>query len=89
MADVKVVQEVGIELVFTCNYIDLSSQTDYKVPVYFISGANDWTCSHVLMTEYAGAIGADHLLIEGAGHAVHTDKPHEFTRAVKDFLGNI
>ena len=31
----------------------------------------------------------DHLLIEGAGHAVHTDKPHEFTSAVKVFLGNI
>lgn len=89
MADIKVVQEIGIELVFTCNYINLSSQTDYKVPVYFISGANDWTCSHVLMTEYAGNIGAEYLLIEGAGHAVHTDKPHEFTRAVKDFLGSI
>ena len=59
MAFPEVVQEVGIELVFTSNIIDLSSQTDYKVPVYFISGANDWTCSYVLMAEYADRIGAD------------------------------
>ena len=89
MAFPEVVQEVGIELVFTSNIIDLSSQTDYKVPVYFISGANDWTCSYVLMAEYADRIGADYLLIEGAGHAVQTDKPHEFSRAVKEFLKTI
>lgn len=89
MAFPEVVQEVGIELVFTSNIIDLSSQTDYKVPVYFISGANDWTCSYVLMAEYADRIGADYLLIEGAGHAVQTDKPHEFSHAVKEFLKTI
>ena len=73
-------------LINTCLFTDLSDQTDYDVPVYFISGADDWTCSASVMKDYAEKIGADYLLIEGANHNVQGEKPHEFASAVKAFL---
>ena len=69
--------------------VDIRTQTNYKVPVYFISGTDDWNCSYKVMAEYASSIGADYLLIEHANHTVQHDKPEEFTAAVKKFLAGI
>ena len=69
--------------------VDLRDRTGYKVPVFFISGTYDWTCSYVVMSEYASSIGADYLLIEDANHTVQHDKPEEFDAAVKAFLAGI
>lgn len=76
-------------LLEACLTEDLTTQTDYQVPVFFISGADDWTCSYRVMTDYAEQIGADYVLIEGAGHSVQGEKPDEFVSAVKAFLKDI
>ena len=76
-------------LIDTCLTVNLTSQKSYEVPVYFISGAEDWTCSYKVMEEYAGMIGADYILIEGANHNVQGDRPHEFAAAVKEFLKSV
>ena len=88
-ADKDKLQTLSVDITFTCMTVDLREQTAYKVPVYFISGADDWTCSFEVMSEYASSIGADYLLIEDANHTVQNDKPVEFSNAVKDFLNSI
>ena len=77
------------DLIDTCLTIDLTSQTDYKLPVLFISGSEDWSCSYKTMIEYADLIGADYILIEGANHNVQGERPHEFAAEVKAFLQSI
>lgn len=89
-ASMRKFERLALELLATCLTTDISeTQRGYEVPVYFISGANDWTCAYVTMTEYADQIGADYLLIEGAGHNVQGEKPEEFAKAVKDFLKTV
>lgn len=62
------------------------SQTEYSVPVLFISGECDWNCAVPDMIDYAELVGARYELIDGCGHYVHNDDPDEFARIVKDFL---
>ncbi len=88
-ADSEKMETLCVDILFNCMVIDLREQTGYKVPVYFISGVDDWTCSYVVMSEYADSIGADYLLIEDANHTVQHDKPAEFDAAVKAFLASI
>lgn len=88
MSEEEAIQLQG-DLIDTCLTIDLTSQTDYKVPVLFISGSEDWSCSYKTMIEYADLIGADYILIEGANHNVQGEKPHEFAAEVKAFLQSI
>jgi pimeloyl-ACP methyl ester carboxylesterase/uncharacterized membrane protein len=88
-ADAERMQTLSANLIFTCMVVDIRTQTNYKVPVYFISGTDDWNCSYKVMAEYASSIGADYLLIEDANHTVQHDKPEEFTAAVKKFLAGI
>ena len=85
-SDTSKMETIGVDILFNCMTFDLRDQTGYKVPVYFISGADDWTCSYKVMAEYAESIGADYLLIEDANHTVQHDKPTEFDAAVKAFL---
>ncbi len=77
------------DLISSCMSVDIRNQTNYKVPVFFISGTDDWNCSYKVMADYAESIGADYLLIEGANHTVQHDSPEEFSAAVKDFLSGI
>ena len=65
--------------------------TDYQVPVYFISGSEDWICPVELIREYMDDIKApkkDFKLIEGSGHSPHTDYPEEFANCVRDVLSD-
>ena len=77
------------KLVDTCLNADLTVQTSYEVPVYFISGSDDWSCSHEVMIEYAEMIGADYILIPGGNHNVQGDHPHEFAADVKAYLKSL
>lgn len=77
------------KLVDTCLNADLTAQTSYEVPVYFISGSDDWSCSHEVMIEYAEMIGADYILIPGGNHNVQGDHPHEFAADVKAYLKSL
>lgn len=62
------------------------SQTQYEVPVLFVSGECDWNCAAPDMVDYAQMVGAKYELIDGCGHYVHNDDPKEFARIVKEFL---
>ena len=56
---------------------------DYQIPVYFISGSEDWICPVELVKEYAEAISAPHknmIIIEGCGHYPQFDAPEEFAK---------
>ena len=77
------------KLVDTCLNADLTAQTSYEVPVYFISGSDDWSCSHEVMIGYAEMIGADYILIPGGNHNVQGDHPHEFAADVKAYLKSL
>ncbi len=63
--------------------------TQYKVPVYFISGDHDWTTPYPLVEEYYNTITADKkklILIENTGHAPYVDNPIAFCEGVKTVL---
>ena len=59
---------------------------DYKVPVYFISGSDDWVCPVDSVRDFYNAISApkkDFTLIDGCGHNVQYSQPEDFVKAVK------
>ena len=60
--------------------------TDYAVPVYFISGSDDWICPVDSVKDYYNSITApekDFTLIEGCGHNVQYSLPEDFAKAVR------
>jgi 2-succinyl-6-hydroxy-2,4-cyclohexadiene-1-carboxylate synthase len=56
------------------------------VPTLLVAGALD--AKYVAIAErLAGLIpGARRVVVEGAGHAVHLERPDEFAALVRDFL---
>ena len=60
--------------------------TDYAVPVYFISGSDDWICPVDSVKDFYNSITApskDFTLIEGCGHNVQYSLPEDFASAVR------
>ena len=60
--------------------------TEYQVPVYFISGSDDWICPVDSVRDYYNALAApskDFTLIDGCGHNVQYSLPEDFAKAVK------
>lgn len=63
--------------------------TDYQMPVLFISGSDDWICPTKLTEQYKNAISApekDFILLNGCGHSCQNDNPQDFAAIVKRFL---
>jgi len=61
----------------------------YDVPVYFISGADDWTCPTELIEAYKDKITAPEvqfIKLEGTGHAPQYTMPEKFAEIVKQLL---
>ena len=59
--------------------------TEYQVPVYFISGSDDWICPVDSVKEYCNSITApskDFALIEGCGHNVQYSLPQDFANII-------
>ncbi|MBV4449255.1 alpha/beta hydrolase [Clostridium tyrobutyricum] len=64
-----------------------SESAEYKVPIYYILGKNDWQTPYVIAEEYFKKINAPHkrlYLIPGAGHMTMVDKPNLFFNALAD-----
>lgn len=65
---------------------DLNSESaEYKVPVYYILGENDWQTPYVISQEYLNRITAPYkelYLIPNAGHVTMLDQPHLFFDAL-------
>lgn len=67
---------------------DANEMTDYKVPMYFISGGNDYVTPFSAVEAYCEKIEApkkDIVIIDGAGHNTFADVPQEFADAVRQF----
>lgn len=61
----------------------------YEVPMYFISGGNDYVTPFALAEKYCEEITAPDKaikIIEGAGHNTYLDVPGEFSAAVEELL---
>lgn len=67
---------------------DLNQESyEYKVPVYYILGANDWQVPYVLAEDYFEKIEAPRkklYLIKEAGHFTMDDQPEDFFQALAD-----
>lgn len=58
-----------------------TEQAEYKVPIYYILGGNDWQTPYVLAEEYFDKINAPYkkfYLIPDAGHMTMLDQPQLF-----------
>lgn len=66
-----------------------SSNKNYEVPVYFISGSCDWTCPALSAEKYFQEINApqkEMIFMEGCGHGSQYDLPEAFAGYVKYVL---
>lgn len=63
--------------------------TDYEVPVYFISGGNDWITPYTMVARYLEQVDApakDMVIIEETGHTPFLDQPEKFAEALRSLL---
>ncbi|MBR6172962.1 MAG: alpha/beta hydrolase [Eubacterium sp.] len=61
----------------------------YQMPVYFISGTDDWICPLDSVEEYMDSISAPEkslVRFTGCGHNVQYSKPEQFAETVKEIL---
>ena len=75
------------EYTFAFDVYDRS--TDFQVPVYFISGSDDWICPADSVQEYMETISAPDksiTLMEGCGHNTQYALPMEFADIVREIL---
>jgi 3-oxoadipate enol-lactonase len=56
-------------------------------PVLFVAGSKDGTTPAAMKDMQARLNGSRYIELEGAGHISNLDRPEEFTRAVREFLG--
>lgn len=67
----------------------LENELNYQLPIYFISGSEDWVCPVQLIEEYKDKITAPEksfTILEGCGHSPQYDAPQEFAEAVRRVL---
>ena len=78
----------NLELLEFWSRFDLNSESvDYKIPIYYILGENDWQTPYVIAEKYFEKINASHkklYLIPGAGHMTMVDQPNLFFDALID-----
>jgi 3-oxoadipate enol-lactonase len=58
-----------------------------KRPVLFIAGSKDGVTPAAMKDMSSRLPGSRYVELEGAGHISNLDRPAEFTKAVKEFLG--
>lgn len=67
---------------------DLNSYSlDYKVPIYYILGENDWQTPYPIAQKYFESISApdkEIYMIPDAGHMTMMDEPELFYYALKE-----
>ena len=70
-------------------YFDANEMLNYKVPMYFISGGNDYITPFSAVQSYYEKITApdkNMIIIDGAGHNTFIDVPKEFAETVKQLI---
>lgn len=64
-----------------------SESTEYRTPIYYVLGENDWQTPCVISEEYFKTINAPHkkiYLIPDAGHMTMIDQPSSFFNTLVD-----
>lgn len=56
-------------------------------PLLFIAGSRDGVTPAAMQDMHKRLPGSRYVELEGAGHISNLDRPAEFTRAVREFLG--
>ena len=64
----------------------MESDSNYQVPVLFISGSCDWVCPAELVEQYADQRGLTYSPMEGCGHSPQGQYPERFAKLIDDFL---
>lgn len=85
--DFLALEEPLLEDCLTFRLEDLGSA--YSVPVYYISGENDWITPTALVKEYYQTVEAprkEMIILPNAGHSPFVDDPEAFCAAVADLL---
>ncbi|GAB0167971.1 alpha/beta hydrolase [Lysinibacillus sp. CTST325] len=71
---------------------DLTTESsDYKVPIYYILGENDWQAPSIIAEEYFTKINAPHkklFIIPNAGHRIMTDETNLFSDTLFQIYNN-
>ena len=63
--------------------------TDFQMPILFISGSDDWSCPVGPIEEYYDVITApkkEMNLVDGCGHSPQGQLPDQFVGIIRDFL---
>lgn len=80
--------KANLELLEFWSRFDLNSESvDYKIPIYYILGENDWQTPYVIAEKYFEKINAPNkklYLIPRAGHMTMVDQPNLFFDALID-----
>ena len=87
--DERYIQISGLLEKRASEYDAYEKDLEYQVPVFFVSGTDDWICPAGIVEEYVNDITApkkDIYLFEGCGHGPPEQLPEEFAEAVKSFL---
>jgi 3-oxoadipate enol-lactonase len=58
-----------------------------KRPVLFVAGSKDGVTPAAMKDMHKRLAGSRYVELEGAGHISNLDRPAEFTRAVREFIG--
>ncbi|MGL5616854.1 MAG: alpha/beta fold hydrolase [Sarcina sp.] len=69
---------------FTINF---NNNYEYKLPIYYILGENDWQTPYTIASEYFQKIDAPNkklYLIKNAGHMTMVDNKDDFLKALLD-----
>jgi len=75
-----------IDAVLEYSILDIK---DYKLPVYYLLGRNDWQVPSTSAAEYFEKINAPHKAlywIEDAGHVVDVENTKDYCKAVREIL---
>ena len=74
---------------YTFSFDAYSQGSSFEMPVYLISGTDDWVCPVDSVRDYLDTIDApskDLFLLDGCGHNAQYALPEEFARTVRDSL---
>ena len=80
---------VNKKLEVSVNEYDTSEFINYKLPMYYIAGEDDWQVPSVVAEKYYHTIQAPRkgfYWMKDAGHAPNLDNPIEFNRIVTEIL---
>ncbi|WP_294187768.1 alpha/beta hydrolase [uncultured Clostridium sp.] len=84
--------EISKKLVDCLFSYSIINDNEYKLPIYYICGRNDWQVPSVLVSDYFKTINAQKkklYWIENAGHLTDIDNPNGYNDTLLDIISNL